>query len=61
MRDPKRIDAFLDEMKKVWHLVPDWRFGQLMINIFRGLDRDPFFIEDEQMLDIIKTEFDMDK
>ena len=31
MRDPKRIDDFCDRLKAVWHTVPDWRFGQLMV------------------------------
>lgn len=33
MRDPNRIDKFCDELKTIWHQVPDWRFGQLMENM----------------------------
>jgi len=33
MRDPNRIDKFCDELKAIWHQVPDWRFGQLISNV----------------------------
>ena len=33
MRDPNRIDKFCDELKTIWHQVPDWRFGQLINNV----------------------------
>lgn len=49
MRDPKRIDDFCDRLKAVWHTVPDWRFGQLMVNLLgdmKASGRDPFFPED---------------
>lgn len=49
MRDPKRIDKFCEELKKSWHRLPDWRFGQLMYNFISELDRDPFHIEDDDM------------
>ena len=42
MRDPNRIDKFCDQLKAIWHQVPDWRFGQLMENMLHVLKR---FIE----------------
>ena len=51
MRNPERIKPFLDELEKIWNEVPDWRFGQLVVNLF---GTDPFYIEDEQALEIIK-------
>ena len=57
MRDPKRIDEFCDELKKMWHRVPDWRFGQLMSNFLGEVsaitERDIFFIEDDEMLEYV--------
>lgn len=54
MRDPKRIDRFCDELKAIWHTVPDWRFGQLMSNMLgeyvATTKRDIFFPEDEEMM-----------
>lgn len=55
MRDPKRIDKFCDELKKYWHKVPDWRFGQLVVNV---LGVDPFFFEDDKILDAFEIYFD---
>ena len=60
MRDPKRIDKFCDRLKAVWHTVPDWRFGQLMINILgdmKASGRDPFFPEDDEMIKYLESYF----
>ena len=53
MRDPKRIDKFCDLLKKIWKLVPDWRFGQLISNLGRQLEWTPggfFYAEDEEFM-----------
>lgn len=54
MRDPKRIDVFCKNLAELWHKVPDWRFGQLMINYlgyyFEETKRDPWFVEDDDMM-----------
>ena len=53
MRDPKRIDEFCDLLKKIWKLVPDWRFGQLISNLGRQLEWTPggfFYVEDEEFM-----------
>lgn len=55
MRDPKRIDKFLEEFGKYWKEVPDWRFMQLICNL--PFKRDPFFIEEEELLDILEDFF----
>lgn len=49
MRNPDRIKPFLNTLEKAWNKVPDWRFGQLMVNFLGSLDRDPFFPEDDEM------------
>ena len=41
MRNPKRIDACLDQLKEAWKQVPDMRLGQLLENA--GVD---FYTED---------------
>lgn len=62
MRDPKRIDEFCDELKALWHTVPDWRFGQLMSNVLGEVyvkrNQDVFFIEDDEMLNDFKEIFE---
>ena len=61
MRDPNRIDEFCKELKEMWHKVPDWRFGQLMSNtlgaVYQKTNNDPFYIEDDKMLQILKEVF----
>ena len=54
MRNPDRIDPFLERLGKAWKRVPDWRFGQFMANISRSMDRDMFFPEDDEMIDFIE-------
>jgi len=55
-RDEKRIEPFLAEVEKLWKQNPDWRFGQLFVNV---LGRDPFYIEDEKSLEIIKKSLEI--
>ena len=52
MRDPERIEAFCKIFADVWSSVPDWRFGQLVYNMF---ERNPalpdlFYLEDDRAL-----------
>ena len=35
MRDPKRIPRILQLIEDLWHLNPDWRIGQLLVNVHR--------------------------
>ena len=53
MRDPKRMDWFLSELKKEWEKVPDWRFGQLIFNLLSEIG-DPFYLEEDEFLQKIK-------
>lgn len=56
MRDPNRIDRFCDELKAIWHQVPDWRFAQLISNISNAWNVtkpnacDTFYVEDEEFI-----------
>jgi len=57
MRDPNRIDEFCEQIKRTWHHFPDWRFGQLVANIFGIYDNPSFFyIEDEDALRYFKAQ-----
>ena len=55
MRDPNRINEYCDRLKAIWSCVPDWRFGQLMINMLGDFvaetKMDIFFPEDEEMFE----------
>lgn len=57
MRDPKRIDKFCNELATIWKEVPDWRFGQLMVNVLSTCNRDPFFYEEDEMMELFKDYF----
>lgn len=52
MRNPNRIDTFCTQLAEVWHKVPDWRFGQLMINVLSEYmnqnHMDAFYTEDTE-------------
>ena len=51
MRDAARLDNFYDTLKK-YHkkYLPDWRFGQLIINFISDCG-DPFYYEEDKMLE----------
>lgn len=51
MRDIERIDKFCNQLAEIWKTnCPDWRFGQLIMNVFSSFDIDPFFPEEDQMI-----------
>lgn len=54
MRDPKRIDEFCDELKVIWHRFPDLRFGQLFAIAAAQSKSDPFYVEDDKMIELLK-------
>lgn len=61
-RDPDRIEPFLEELAQIWHKVPDWRFGQLMLNFQGWLNAnkrgDGFYIEDGEYIELFKKFMD---
>ena len=50
MRDKNRIKPFLERLEKVCNEVPDWRFGQLICNVLNSIPKDPFYVEDDEMI-----------
>lgn len=57
MRAITRIEPTLAEIAKYWRRVPDWRFGQLIVNVLGSSERDPFFLEEEDLLTLFKGYF----
>lgn len=53
MRDPARIDPVCAALARVWKRYPDYRLGQLVVNV-TGLN-DPFNLEDDVMLRALQT------
>ena len=57
MRDENRIDEMCELLRKVWHLVPDWRLGQLIENIAKESHskiKDAFYVEDDEIIKAMK-------
>ena len=49
MRDSTRIDPMLALIAEIWYRHPDWRLGQLLVNV--ASDNGPadlFFVEDDR-------------
>ena len=58
MRRKDRIQPFMKKLGEIWEReVPDWRFGQFMSNVLNSFDIDPFFIEEDEMLERFKEFF----
>lgn len=51
MRNPERMEPLLEKLLFAWKKVPDWRLGQFIFNL---AGRDPFFIEDDKLLEEIE-------
>ena len=49
MRDPERIDAFLERLRKIWMRNPDLRFGQLVLNVSENIPL-LYNIEDDEFI-----------
>lgn len=58
MRNPDRIYPFCNQMAALWSQQPDLRFGQMMVALSSYTEiekhKDMFYIEDEQLIKIIK-------
>lgn len=60
MRNPARIRNFCNQLATLWeNECPDWRFGQLVMNVFgvRG-NPDLFYVEENDFLDRVNKYFD---
>ena len=56
MRNSKRIDVVLNEIKAIWERYPDLRLGQLLLNVIR----DPYlyYVEDGDLVDYLKDYYE---
>ena len=62
MRDINRLNNFYDELKRIHKYVPDWRFGQFIMNFmswyYTKYKRDCFYIEEDEMIKYIEEFID---
>ena len=56
MRDPKRIDKILDELKSIWVKHPDLRLGQLLLNVIP--ETYLYYVEDDDLIKAIKNTYE---
>ena len=48
MRDPDRIPEVLGALRRAWLAHPDYRLGQLILNL--ASEKDPWYMEDDDWL-----------
>ena len=53
MRDPNRIPGNWEKVAELHSRFPDWRMSQFLINLFREMENDPFYMEDAEFLDLL--------
>lgn len=53
----QEIDNICAEVARYWKKYPDYRFWQLMVNVSGEADRDIWFIDDEDCLDLFEKHF----
>lgn len=58
MRNPKRIDADLNRIKKIWKKYPDLRLGQLISNVISS--EYLYYIEDSDLVSAIENRYNAD-
>lgn len=58
MRDINRLDNFYEKLKEIHKQLPDWRFGQFIMNFigwyYEKYGRDCFYIEESEMIKYIE-------
>ncbi len=59
MRDINRLNDFYNEFQKIHEKIPDWRFGQLIINFQRWCNSvkrisDIFYLEEDECITLLK-------
>ena len=59
MRNINRLDNFYNELKDIHKKIPDWRFGQLIINFQRWCNTvkkipDIFYLEENELVSLLK-------
>ncbi len=56
MRDPKRIEKVLADIKAIWKKYPDMRLGQLIGNVLEGSSL--YYVEDDGLVSALKDMYE---
>ena len=56
MRNPERIPEISKELEEFWKQNPNWRLGQIIANLNYEImgGNDPFYLEDTDLLELLK-------
>ena len=61
MRDINRLDNLYNTLKELHKQIPDWRFGQFVMNFISWYmikyKRDIFYVEDDKIISLFKEFF----
>lgn len=58
MRDPNRIKDILEAVEIYWKENPDLRLMQLLLNAAETSKIDPYYLEDEALLTLLRRIYD---
>lgn len=58
MRDPNRISPILETIEAYWKESPDLRLMQLLLNAAETSKIDPYYLEDEALLTLLRRTYD---
>lgn len=50
----RRVETMLTELGRVWHKHPEWRLGQLLVNVTQRSFEAPFYFPDEDLLEDLR-------
>lgn len=62
MRAPTRIPIVMSRLRQLWETKPDWRLGQLIMNVSETPGPSSLFhLEDDRMLELLEAELETNK
>lgn len=45
-RPKERVERMLNAIQELWQRFPDWRLGQLLVNVSQRFEANPYYVED---------------
>ena len=54
MRDPNRMEPFLEQVRVEWAKYPDFRFGQMLCNFIAEYGS-PFYWDEDMFIEKLRT------
>lgn len=57
MRDPDRITEVIWLIRQIWEQEPDLRLCQLILNISKSQGEDLYYLEDEELINRLRSTY----